>query len=196
MVTHFGKLVSVGSPRSYTLFIGTESVPVFLAMVWYSSLTMSDRTRHNRLGTYCESSVRKRCINFHTLRIWHTAISSVFRFWRSTCQGIGSPAMKVPSLGRRNRDIRSLLPELTNLSYAMRSASTVTGTMVKEIAFQWHLYCILSVLKSWLWFVGAVNLVSDLILVTSDSCGAGLSHSVGQLCGKGKAIPLQSWTGP
>jgi len=37
-----GKLVSLESPRSYTIFLDTESVPVFLAMACFSFVTMTD----------------------------------------------------------------------------------------------------------------------------------------------------------
>jgi len=37
-----GKLVSLGSPRSYTIVLDTESVPFFPAMVCFSSVTMTD----------------------------------------------------------------------------------------------------------------------------------------------------------
>jgi hypothetical protein len=37
-----GKLFSLGSPRSYMIFLDTERVPVFLAMMCFSSVTVTE----------------------------------------------------------------------------------------------------------------------------------------------------------
>jgi hypothetical protein len=89
-----------------------------------------------------------------TVRIWQQAIFICFPPWRITCQHIVAPAMKashlLPSRVWRQRDIRSMHPEWTNILHAVTSVSTVKGTVLKNSVLLTSLLCILgfSVLKS------------------------------------------------
>lgn len=113
-----GKWVSLGSPRTCTLFVGTENVPVLLVVVWFSSMTTPDRTRHSRLGTSTNGG------NGETLA------HSDFRLFPAVkphLPGHGSRAMRtsnmLPSRGYATNTC-SVCPGWTNLSYTVTSASS------------------------------------------------------------------------
>ena len=71
--------------RSYVLFVGNASIPVFLPMVWFSSITMLDCTWHRTLWTCCKCLVGKCYTILHTVQIWHQAIKEHLSGHHFTC---------------------------------------------------------------------------------------------------------------
>lgn len=95
-----------------------RNIPVFQTMVWFSHMTMTNHTQHRRLGTCGKILVQKHWTVPHSVGIWHPP-------WRNTCQET--------SHGWCDRNVCSMRLGWTNLSQAVKSCSTIQGTMLKIV---------------------------------------------------------------
>ena len=138
------KLVLLGNPKSYTLFVGKGSVPVLLAIDLVLLNNVRPHTAQQARNLLWKFG-RKRFTSCHTIGLWRPAIFVCFPPWRSTDPDIGSSAMKLPSSGRRNRNITICASGSDKLSHTVTRTSNIKGTMVKKNGVSVTLYCILSV---------------------------------------------------
>lgn len=137
-----GKWISLGSPRTCTLFVGTENVPVVLVVVWFSSMTTPDRTRHSRLRTSTNGGNGETSPTQSELA--HSDFS-LFPAMKPHLPGHGSRAMRtsnmLPSRGYV-RSTCSMCPGWTNLSYTVTSASSWKSSV--PVTPSWCIFSFLS----------------------------------------------------
>jgi len=112
-----------------------EVSAVSLAVVRFSSATVSDR--HDTAGseTWWKFSVRKRLDYPSFIPDLAASHFNLFRAWRNICQDIAALTTKtsnlLPSRQWRNRDVRSVSPGRTNIPLVVTRTSTLKGTPSK-----------------------------------------------------------------
>ena len=158
------KLSSLGSPRIYAIFMGAVTVPVFLAVVWFSSVSQPDSTQHNRLQICW-----KICLEMLGIPPWNPslvpsdfhlfpALKERFSGHRLTCDGnVKDTAITWLHSGNLTLYLRDgqtyhSLWQICQPSKGSVENLLTNGTFI--LCFQ------LPLLNSCLWFIGTVNLIT------------------------------------
>jgi hypothetical protein len=132
--------------------VGKESVHVLLATVWFSFMTMPDSKRRSRLGKLPQNFYLQMLEN----PLWSPDLAPrdfhLFPPWRSTFQDAVSPTMKMSSC-----TITWLL--ITRCHECFNRKKDYDEKQRTGHIF--IMYCQFPLLKSCLWFICTVNLISD-----------------------------------
>jgi hypothetical protein len=140
------------------------NVFVFLVMVWFSSLTMFDRTGHSWFEIcYKRPNVTRWTIS-RTVQLLLPEMFICYLPRNSACQNMVSPEMKIKksmalSHGWHKRDIRDVLcvqdGQIMTFAWAMKRTKQNKYTHHNFI-----LHCLFPLLKSWFLSMRTANLIS------------------------------------